>query len=497
MPALPALVRPAAKLPRRGAAARARRVLASGRSALRRSSAGWAAAAAGVALTTAVIGAVLHVGRIPNISLLYLFPVVAVAGVWGRWPAIAASCLSFITFDWFFVQPEHAFTIEDPAEWLALGVFLVAALYAAQLTALLRERAREAQRRAWEATTLRMLVTALAEAHDLTGVLAEARAQALAVFQCADCAIDLDPAAAAADGSAIVLPLRTPRGRLGVLRLAGLPADVGLGSDLAPLLHAFAGQVALAVERVRLQEGATQAEVLRRTDELRSALLSAVSHDLRTPLASIKAAATSLLQQDVTWSPAERDGFARGINSGVDRLNRLVTNLLDLSRIEAGALRLDLEPYLLDDLIGEAAAQARVLFGPHQLLVELPRDPAALPWVRVDPILVEQALVNLLENAAKFSPPGAPVVVRANASGDSVTVEVEDAGPGVPPELRERVFDRFYRREQPGRSGTGIGLAVCKGVVEAHGGRVWIASGARGGARVCFTLPAAPGEGAH
>jgi len=155
-----------------------------------------------------------------------------------------------------------------------------------------------------------------------------------------------------------------------LLRLAGAAGNATAEWEAGPLLHAFAAQLALAIERVRLQEEATQAEVLRRTDELRSTLLSAVSHDLRTPLAAIKAAATSLLQHDVEWSEAEREGFARSINGGVDRLNRLVANVLDLSRIEAGALRLDLEEYLLEDLINEAAAQVAHLFVAGQLRIE-------------------------------------------------------------------------------------------------------------------------------
>lgn len=453
--------------------------------------AGWIVALAATLLSTTIIGGVLRFSRIPNISLLYLFPVVAVAGAWGRGPAIGAACLAFLSFDWFFVQPVHAFTVDDPAEWLALFVLLLAAVFTANLTAALRQRAQEAQQQAWEAGTLRTLASTLAAAHDVPEVLALGREQAIAVFRCSACVIDLEEAArpGGAEGE-LALPLRTLRGRLGLLRLVGVAGQTTAEHDIGPLLHAFAAQLALAIERVRLQEEATQAEVLRRTDELRSTLLSAVSHDLRTPLAAIKAAATSLLQHDIEWSETERDGFARSINSGADRLNRLVANLLDLSRIEAGALRLDLEEYLLEDLIGEAAAQVRLLFTVGQLQIEPLDDPSALHWVRVDPILVEQVLVNLLENAAKYSPAGAPVTVRARIGTNEAVLEVEDRGPGIAADEQEKVFDRFYRVTQHGRAaGAGVGLTVCKGIVEAHGGRIWVRPAPGGGSTFAFSLP--------
>jgi two-component system, OmpR family, sensor histidine kinase KdpD len=338
---------------------------------------------------------------------------------------------------------------------------------------------------------LRTLASTLAAAHDLPELLELGRQQAIAVFRCSACAIDLaaDAHPALAEGE-LALPLRTPRGRLGLLRLVGVAGQADVKREIGPLLHAFAAQLALAIERLRLQEEATQAEVLRRTDELRATLLSAVSHDLRTPLAAIKAAATSLLQHDIAWSEAERDGFAQSINGSADRLNRLVANLLDLSRIEAGALRLDLEEYLLEDLIGEATAQVRPLFADGQLRIEPPVDPSELHWVRVDPILIEQVLVNLLENAAKYSPAKAPVTLRARIGTDDAVLEVEDHGPGIAANEQEKVFDRFYRVTQDGRTaGMGVGLAVCKGIVEAHSGRIWVSPALGGGSTFAFSLP--------
>jgi len=456
--------------------------------------AGWLAALAGTLVTTAIIGIVYRWVRVPNISLLYLFPVVAVAGTWGRGPAIAAAILAFLSFDWFFVQPFHTFTVDDPAEWLALGVFLLAALYAAQLTAALRQQAQEARQRAWEATSLHTLASALAAAHDLPELLSLARDEAMVAFRCADCAVRLEDGGQTATGPFdVALPLTTPRGVVGTLWLTGPSGQTAEDRGSGHFSSAFAAQIALAVERVRLQEGATQAEVLRRTDALRAALLSAVSHDLRTPLTAMKAAATSLLQHDVAWSEEERDGFAVSINRGVDRLNRLVTNLLDLSRIEAGALKLNCEPYLLADLVQEAVAQTGPLFSPGQVMVDLHVDGPALPWVRVDPILIEQVLVNLLENAAKYSLPGSAVTIRASIGADQAIVHVEDQGPGIDPSELDRVFERFYRVGGQRRvSGVGIGLAVCKGIVEGHGGRIWATSTVGRGSTFSFSVPLEP-----
>ena len=458
---------------------------------LRGPAAGWLVAIAATCLSTAVIGQVLGLARISNASLLYLIPVVAIAGRWGRAPAIGAAILAFLSFDWFFVEPLHTFTVAVPSEWLSLTVLLLAALYSAHLTGALRSQAQEARQRAWEATSLRSLATALARARDLPELLEVASVQARTTFHCPGCLIDLEGTAAqATDAATFVVPLRTPRGTLGSLRL-DLSAEPEPGARAAlALLEAFAAQLALAIERVRLQEEATQAEVLRRTDELHRAMLAAVSHDLRTPLAGIKAAATSLLQRDVAWSVADRDGFAQSINAGVDRLNRLITNLLDLVRIEAGALRLEKEPYLLADLIGEATRQAGSFAAPGQIVVENLVGAPSMAWVRVDPILMEQVLLNLLENAVKYGPVGAPVRVRGRVDGDRAVIEVEDQGPGIATDELDRVFERFYRVNRPDRSaGSGVGLAVSKALAEAHGGQVTVHSVVGRGSTFAIALP--------
>jgi two-component system, OmpR family, sensor histidine kinase KdpD len=246
--------------------------------------------------------------------------------------------------------------------------------------------------------------------------------------------------------------------------------------------------VALAVERVRLQAEANAAEVLRRTDELRAALLSSISHDLRTPLASIKAAAGSLRQHDVAWSDAERDAFAATIEAESDRLNRLVGNLLDLSRIEAGVLRPEKEWYPLSALVEDVLGRLGPLAAEHPIAVDVPDT---LPPVLLDYVEIDQVLSNLLENALKYTPPGTPIRVAAHVAGAALTVEVADAGPGIAPAALPRLFEKFYRAASgPGQPrGTGLGLAVARGLVEAHGGRLDVTSALGQGTCFRFTLP--------
>lgn len=254
------------------------------------------------------------------------------------------------------------------------------------------------------------------------------------------------------------------------------------------LLHTIAAQVALVLERVRLSDLAGQARALAESDRLKSTLLSLVSHDLRTPLAVIKGLATSLLDQSVSWSEQQRDELLTTISGEADRLNRIVGELLEMSRIEAGAISQSRAWHDLDELIVAVAEELRPRLRTHPLLLDVPPD---LPWVRISYAQIEQVLRNLVENAAHYTPAGRPIEVWARASGSAVTIEVRDRGPGVTVELRERIFEKFVRASPAERhaEGAGLGLAICKGLVEAHGGRIWVTERAGGGAVFAFTLP--------
>jgi two-component system sensor histidine kinase KdpD len=238
---------------------------------------------------------------------------------------------------------------------------------------------------------------------------------------------------------------------------------------------------------MRLREEATQAEILRRTDELKTALLNAVSHDLRTPLASIIASAGSLLQDDVSWSEEERREFAKAIVDESQRLNRLVGNLLDLSRIEAGSLRPDKGWYDIGALVDDVLGHLRPVLSRHNVTTDIAQG---LPPIHMDYVEIDEVLSNLLENAVKYTQPGAEIRVSAIARDGVLHVEVADNGPGIPHEALPRLFDPFFRAASPGAArGTGLGLAVARGIVEAHGGRISAENRREGGARFVFTLP--------
>jgi two-component system sensor histidine kinase KdpD len=285
-----------------------------------------------------------------------------------------------------------------------------------------------------------------------------------------------------------VVPIMAQDERVGTMVLARAPDGPPFTATVDRLLAAVAAQLAVALERARLRREATEAEVLRRADELKTALLSAVSHDLRTPLATISAAADSLLHEGVVWSNEERTEFARDIAEEARRLDRLVTHLLDLSRIEGGTLRPQKAWHDLSGLVEEVLARLESLTANHRVTVEIPDD---LPPLLLDYVEIDQVLTNLIENATKYTPPGTEVAIRAAQAGRQAHIEVADRGSGLPPEALARVFERFYRVEGPGirPRGTGLGLAVAKGLVEAHGGRIWAENRPDGGVRFVFALP--------
>jgi two-component system sensor histidine kinase KdpD len=261
----------------------------------------------------------------------------------------------------------------------------------------------------------------------------------------------------------------------------------GLPADDRRVLQAFVRQVDAALEHQRLAEQAAGADALAEADVLRTAILRAVSHDLRTPLSSIKAAATSLLQSDVEWSAADRRDFLRSIDAEADRLNTLVGNLLDMSRLEAGAVKAQLRPVALEDVVPLALAGLDP--SARRLAVTVPET---LPEVLADPALLERAVANLVGNALRHSPDDTPVRVEAGAFGDRIDLRVIDSGPGVPVAQRERVFEPFQRSgDQDPDTGVGLGLAVARGFVQAMGGSLELEDTPGGGLTAIVTLPCA------
>jgi two-component system sensor histidine kinase KdpD len=282
-------------------------------------------------------------------------------------------------------------------------------------------------------------------------------------------------------------PLVASGGTIGVVGLR--PADPQRFEDptLQQLVETFAGQAALALERGLLAEQTQREQLEIEAERLRTALLSSLSHDLRTPLGAITGAASSLLETPSGLSDATRRDLLKAILEEAERMNRLIVNLLDMIRVESGALEVQKEWQPLEEVVGVALIRLDVRLRDHPVQVHLPPD---LPLVPLDAVLIEQVFVNLLENAVKYTPPGTPIDVSATADGGFVRMEVADRGPGLPPGEEARVFDKFHRA--PGivaQSGVGLGLTICRGIITAHGGRIWAENRAGGGAAFRFTLP--------
>lgn len=298
-----------------------------------------------------------------------------------------------------------------------------------------------------------------------------------------------------------MIPLKIGQRNVGVMRLliADDPQHVPLGQSLGiergrqdprtAFFWTFLDQATSIIERARLHRESLQVELLQRTDALRAALLSSVSHDLRTPLASIKAATSSLLQEDVQWDEESRRSFTLSIEHEADRLNRLVGNLLDMSRIEGGAVKPEKEWFPIDELIHDVLGHMQFILQNRTVHLDLPED---LPPVALDYLQMDQVLTNLIENAVRYTAVDSPIEISAEVIENQLRVSIADRGLGIPPQDKERIFDKFYRVlgvQRKGTIGSGLGLSVCRGLVEAHGGRIWAENRPRGGAVFRFTLP--------
>jgi two-component system, OmpR family, sensor histidine kinase KdpD len=286
--------------------------------------------------------------------------------------------------------------------------------------------------------------------------------------------------------SALYLPLVGSMGAIGVVAVR--PKDTGLLLDPEQLhlLESLVNQVALSIERTRLSEEAQQAHVRVETERMRNAILSSVSHDLRTPLATITGAASSLLDERSQLKATDRLELCRSIYREADRLDRLLKNLLDMMRIEAGAVHLNKEWHPLDEIVGAALARLEEQLRNHIVNTAFPPD---LPMVQIDGVLLEQVVINLLENAGKYAPAGSVIDLSASAGDHEVVVEIADRGQGIPVGEEVRIFDKFYRAKPAREGGVGLGLTICRGILEAHGGRIWAENRTGGGAVFRFAIP--------
>jgi two-component system, OmpR family, sensor histidine kinase KdpD len=424
-----------------------------------------------------------HLG-LPSILLLFLLLVVAISAVGGVWPALAAAVAAFLLVNWYFTPPIHTFTISEGENLLALSVFLAVAAVVSSFVSLAARRAAAGTRARAEAEALAGLAGTAPVTSLLEGLRRILGLESVTVFHLTDGLWTVDHAA----GS----PVPDSPGKrqieldeLHLLVVVGRAVETDADNRI---LDAFAREIASALALEELQVVASEAGALAAAGDLRTAILSAVSHDLRTPLSGIKASVTSLLQNDVRWTSEETHEFLVTIDEESDRLNALVGNLLDLSRLQTGALDVSLIAIGVDEVIPGALAS----IGPRAAHVEVDVDESH-PRVLADPGLLERALANVIVNALNHSPEGARVRVVAGTAGDAVDVRIVDRGPGVPPEERGRVFLPFQRLGDTGSGdGVGLGLAVAKGFVEAIGGEVEIEDTPGGGLTMVFRLRAAP-----
>jgi two-component system sensor histidine kinase KdpD len=375
-----------------------------------------------------------------------------------------------------------------------LVVFLIVAAVISQLVGRARAGLAAATAREREATQLYELSTALAGLPSDTAIVQILARQVHAVAGGETVEIKVAGARslnfripdsrAPARPPELLLPILAARGHLGEIRLWRLEPPIS--SQEKRLFQTFASQGALALERAWLTQAESRAQLLEESDHLKTAILSSVSHELRTPLSTIKAAASSLRGGEVSWdSPASAELIA-AIDDEADHLNILVGNLLDMSRIESGALKPKREWNLLSEIVEGVIARMRHLAVDHQLKIDMPES---LPLVPVDYVQMEQVFTNLISNSLKYAPANTTVLIGAKVEGNTVHVQVRNQGPQVPPEHLERIFDKFYRITAADRvTGTGLGLSICKGIVEAHGGRIW-AENVPDGLAFNFTLP--------
>jgi two-component system sensor histidine kinase KdpD len=501
-------------------------------------------AALAVAALTAAMLPVRDRLDLLDVLLLYLLLTVGAAIVGGLWPGVLTAVLGFLAFNFFFIPPYLTLSVDAIDNGLALVVYLGVAIVTAHLVSRVRAGEEEARREGRRMAQLAELNAALIGDVTLEAILERISERVVSVYGAHGCRVLLrgedealraraffpehigattdrtglvlaewamehrQPVGRGGRGAKIVgrLPLPSAANRAvaddalyvplvasdrvhGVLEVVGRPGGGPFHAEDEQTLTTFVHQAALALERARLGDAAAQSAALTQSDELKSALLAAVSHDLRTPLASIKAAATSLLDDSVDWDKAARAELLSAIDEETDRLTLMVNNLLDLSRIEGGALRPRKDWYDVDELIADVRTRLAGRLEHHPLMVDIEPDLPPLPF---DYVQIAQVLVNLIENAVKYTVAGTPIAVSARRRLDAIEIAVRDDGPGMTPESQRRLFERFYRAGSvTGAGGVGIGLTISKGLVEAHGGHIGVESATGEGTTVHFTLPLA------
>ena len=497
---------------------------------IRRNWISYAASAAGVGAVVALYRLLIPGVNNTTVALTFLLVVLLSASTSGLGPAILASVAGMLCFNYFFLPPMGTFTIQDPQNWIALAAFLVTAIIASHLSSTARSQAQDAEKRRQEMWKLFQLGRSIIMSTETETAVSSIARQVIEIFQASHCSVFVKEegqwhrVATAADASDLssfppseqvldevfesgetrLMPHRIhPHDGRGVTHegeiIACTPLRVGVKSIgvlvtiSIPVgresLDAMAGLVALALERARFLKELSRTEALRQSNELKSALLASVSHDLRTPLTSIRASIDNLLQKEVEWDKAALREFHLIISEEVGRLSRLVDNLLEMARIEAGELRPSKQWGAISEVITQVLTRCSSILQNHPVETDFKES---LPLVEMDSRLIAQALSNLVENAGQYSPPGTRILLNCRVEGGCLIFTVQDEGPGIAREDRDRIFDKFYRGRQSSKrrgEGTGMGLAIARGIAEAHGGTIACENNPTRGATFTLRIP--------
>jgi two-component system sensor histidine kinase KdpD len=491
----------------------------------------WRGYLAGILITggCTAIAAVMSVWFAPtNLAMVYLLGVVLAGARLDRRASVVAAVLGTLAFDFFFIPPLYSFAISDTQYLLTAVVLLTVGLVISSLSAGLRIQADVATDRERRTAALYAMTREFSVATSLDDIARCARAHIAQVFG-AQAAILLKGAdgamffvggeptgIASVDTSiadwviaertiagfgtktlpaidALYLPLNATHGIVGVLIVHSENRASLLVAEHRHFLEIFANQIAVAVEREQLRQQAHDSAFAAQNERLRSSLLSSISHDLRTPLAVMSGGASSLLQGESALPTGPQRQMVEVIHQEAQRMTRVVNNILDMTRLESAPVRLDRQWYPLEEILGAVLAPLKDLLGPRSVCIDIPRD---FPMLYVDGVLFEKVLMNLLENAAKYTPVGACIEVSAAIRAGEIRLVIMDDGPGIPQGMEKLVFEKFYRVQAEGAvAGAGLGLAICTSIVEAHGGLIWTESRTQGGAIFSMTLPSAtPGD---
>jgi two-component system, OmpR family, sensor histidine kinase KdpD len=435
-----------------------------------------------IAATTLILKPLQPHLDIQIIALLYLLPIMISTVLWGLTPGVLAGFIAFLVFNYFHIQPYNTFLVHQTQDVITLIIFLVVAVVLSQFIGQARAGTHLARSREWEATRMYELISALSGLKDtesIAGALADHTLEAFH-FERVEIMISAQTGEEAfvtaipthqtrPSHPSMVCPMETARGIEGEIHI--WHNRTLLSSQETRLLEAFTSQGALSIERVRLAKGESKARILEESDRLKSSLLNSVSHELRTPLAAIKASASSLRSRTVQWETAAREDLLATIEEETDQLNSLVGNLLDMSRIESGALNPQKQWNSIDEIAIGVAAKMRKKLENHEIEMDFQDN---LPLVPTDYIMIGQVFINLISNSIKYAPADTTIFINAYQEGEYLQVEIANQGPPVPEEHLERIFDKFYRVTEAERvTGTGLGLSICKGIIKAHGGDIW------------------------